>query len=207
VTSVREHWQNVYAAKTPEEVSWHQQTPRLSLELIARASGGSEASVIDIGGGASTLVDHLLKAGYRDITVLDIADAALDHARARLGADAARVNWIVADITARKPSRRFDIWHDRAALHFLTAPAAQHAYAEALRTALKPGGAAIIGGFAPGGRTKCSGLDVVQHDAESLSALLGEEFALIDAVDDLHMTPSGAEQPFRFHLFRRRVSA
>jgi SAM-dependent methyltransferase len=137
--------------------------------------------------------------------VIDISAVALAHAKARIGDEAAgKVEWIVADVTDWVPSRRFDLWHDRAVLHFLTTPAGQAAYAAALRAALRPGGAAIIGGFGPGGPERCSGLPVFRHDAASLSMLLGPQFKLIDVKDDVHLTPQDLRQPFRFHVFRRR---
>jgi 2-polyprenyl-3-methyl-5-hydroxy-6-metoxy-1,4-benzoquinol methylase len=200
----RTHWDSVYAAKRTDDVSWFQARPELSLGLIRRAAPRKDAAVIDIGAGSSTLVDCLHAGGYADLTVLDIADAALDHSRARLGAPAQDVTWIAADVTSWRPDRTYDVWHDRATLHFLTAPRDQVLYADALHAALKPGGYAIIGGFAPDGPTKCSGLDTVQHDAESLQTLLGPCFALLETHGETHLTPQGREQAFRFHIFQRR---
>src|SRR5690606_18930920 len=160
------------------------------------------AAVVDVGGGASTLVDHLLEQGLAP-TVVDISHEALEHSRSRLGARADDVRWVVADVTKCRPQAQFDLWHDRAVLHFLIERASQQAYAACLRAALKPGGYAIIAGFAPGGPEKCSGLPVVQHDAASLSALLGREFELTHTRNETHRTPSGAEQAFRYHVFRK----
>lgn len=197
----RQHWEAAYA-KSADALSWHQEEPRISLDLIARASPKAGARVLDVGGGASRLVDHLLGAGF-DVSVLDIAAAGMAQARQRLGDSANKVEWIMADVTTWRPDRAYDVWHDRAVLHFLTQIDEQRAYAHTLRQAVAPRGAAIIGGFAPGGRTKCSGLDIVQHDHESLTRLLGADFVLREELDVLHVTPAGVEQPFRFHRFER----
>lgn len=197
------HWDRVYTEKRAEDVSWRQQEPTLSLKLIARTGVGLDAPIIDVGGGASTLADHLLERGYRDVSVLDIAAPGLDQAKARLGAKAERVEWLVHDVTTWRPARKRRLWHDRAVLHFLTEPAAQAAYAETLRTVLDGDGWAIIAGFAPGGPAKCSGLEIVQHDGASLSKLLGDEFQVMETHGEIHLTPWGAEQAFRYHLFRR----
>lgn len=199
----RTHWEGVYNTKAPGEVSWFQERPDVSLELIIATELPKEAAIADVGGGASTLVDHLLARGFESITVLDISEAALDHSRARLGKDAERVAWVVADVTRWHPKQSVDLWHDRAVLHFLTAPEHQRTYAGVLRAAVKAGGWVIIGGFAPDGPQKCSGLDIVQHDAYSLNRLLGEEFRLVDCRDETHHTPWNSEQAFRYHLFRR----
>jgi SAM-dependent methyltransferase len=199
----RTHWQGVYGAKAPGEVSWFQDRPHVSLELVEATGLSADASMLDVGAGASTLVDHLLAAGHSSLAVLDISEAALRHAQARLGTEAARVQWIAADVTRWRPEVPVDLWHDRAVLHFLTTRAHQQAYADTLRAALKPCGWAIIAGFAPGGPLKCSGLEIVQYDAESLAELLGYEFELIEMRDEVHHTPWGAEQAFRYHLFWR----
>jgi hypothetical protein len=197
------HWDDVYSAKRAEEVSWHQAEPALSLKLIRRTGIARDAALVDVGGGASTLVDHLIRDGFSDVTVLDIAAPALEHSRARLGADAERATWIAADVTAWRPGKRFRLWHDRAVLHFLTEPDHQAAYARTLHAALEGDGWAIIAGFAPGGPAKCSGLPIVQHDGESLQRLLGDELDLMETHNETHLTPWGAEQAFRYHLFRR----
>jgi SAM-dependent methyltransferase len=199
----RAHWEGVYGSKSPDEVSWHQGRPDVSLALIEAAGPDKDARILDVGGGASTLVDHLLAAGHTSLAVLDISGAALAHARARIGADAERVEWVAADITRWQPREPVELWHDRAVLHFLTASADQHAYADVLRATVKPCGWVIVAGFAPGGPLKCSGLEIVQHDAGSLGALLGEEFRLIEIRDETHQTPWGSDQAFRYHLFWR----
>lgn len=197
------HWQSVYGTKAPGNVSWFQERPEVSLALIEATGLPKDAAILDVGGGASTLVDHLLASGHWSLAVLDISEAALEHARARLGNDADLVQWVASDVTRWRPTAPVDLWHDRAVLHFLTARADQEAYFDSLRAALKPGGWAIIAGFAPGGPLKCSGLEIVQHDAESLAGLLDYEFRLIDTRDEVHRTPWGAEQAFLYHLFWR----
>jgi SAM-dependent methyltransferase len=197
------HWEGVYRDRSPTVVSWYQIRPDISLELIHATGKSPDATIVDVGGGASTLVDHLLDAGWSSVLVLDISETALAHVRERLGARAKRVTWIAADVTAWRPNTKIDIWHDRAVLHFFTGADDQKAYAERAKLALRHGGWAIIAGFTPGGPRKCSGLDIVQHDAHSLRALLGDAFELVDFRDELHRTPSGSTQAFRYHLFRR----
>jgi hypothetical protein len=199
------HWDDVYETKRAENVSWYQAEPHLSLGLIRRTGVSRDAALVDVGGGASTLVDHLLKDSFADVTVLDIAAPALEQARARLGCDADRVSWIAADVTEWRPAKRFRLWHDRAVLHFLTEPDKQAGYARTLHTTLEGDGWAIIAGFAPGGPVKCSGLPIVQHDSASLQRLLGDEFSLMETHGETHLTPWDAEQRFRYHLFRRSV--
>jgi 2-polyprenyl-3-methyl-5-hydroxy-6-metoxy-1,4-benzoquinol methylase len=184
-------------------VSWFEAEPLLSLALIKIAGFGPEAVVIDIGAGASHLVDALLAAEQAGITVLDLSANALELARARLGRDAERVNWVVSDVTAWVPDRRYDVWHDRAAFHFLTDPADQKAYVDVLKEALKPGGVAIIGTFALDGPEKCSGIHVARHDAESLGRILGADFDLVETRRHSHRTPWLSTQQFQFSIFRR----
>jgi SAM-dependent methyltransferase len=198
----REHWEEVYRTRSAEGVSWYQPRPDISLELARKYVPDMDAAILDVGGGASTFADHLLAIGYTDLSVLDISQAALEQVEKRLGARAG-VRFIVADITAWTPDRRYDFWHDRAVLHFLIEAKDQAAYAGTLRKALKPGAIAVIAGFAPGGPEKCSGLPIVQHDRASLAALLGAEFTLLDTRDESHRTPWNTEQSFRYHVFRR----
>jgi hypothetical protein len=197
------HWERVYTEKRAEEVSWRQDQPTLSLRLIAQTGLAKGAPIVDVGGGASTLVDHLIASGYRDLTVLDVAASALEQAKQRLLGHVGQVSWVVDDVTTWRPDRRYALWHDRAVLHFLTEKADQEAYAHTLRAALAENGWVIIAGFAPGGPRKCSGLDIVQHDSASLSRLLGEDFTLTQTQDEMHVTPWGSDQAFRYHLFRR----
>ena len=201
--SRQNHWENVYTSKGENQVSWFQETPALSLELIALAGAVPSSGIIDIGGGASRLVDCLVSQGYEDVTVLDLSPAALASARSRMGNRAERVTWIAADVTTWEPSRSYDVWHDRAAFHFLTLAKDQAAYVARLRRALRPGGHAIIGTFAPDGPERCSGLLVSRYDAASLAVTLGSGFELIDARRHEHVTPWGAAQKFQFSTFRR----
>ncbi len=202
-TARQVHWQTVYRSKGETDVSWFEAEPAVSLDLVARAGTPPEAAVIDIGGGASRLVDHLLDRGFADVTVLDLSEAALAAARARLGGRAAQVQWIVADATTWTPPRRYHLWHDRAAFHFLTEPADRTAYMARLRQAIAPGGHVVIGTFAPDGPARCSGLPVIRHDADSLAAALGPGFVLVDTRRQAHVTPSGPVQRFQFCTFRR----
>ncbi len=203
----KSHWENVYATKGERDVSWFQENPAPSLELIALAGLSDGASIIDVGGGASRLVDVLAERNLGQITVLDLSAAALDAAKTRLeqrlGDKAAAVQWIAADITTWEPTRTYDLWHDRAAFHFLTDPADRSAYVGRLKKALKRGGHVIIGTFALDGPEKCSGLPIVRYDAAALSAVLGDEFSLIDSRRHDHATPWGAVQRFQFSTFRR----
>ena len=203
----RAHWETVYDAKLPSQASWHQNRPDQSLDLIHRAALPSNSSILDVGGGASTLVDHLLAERRYTLAVLDISQASFAHARKRLGKNAGPVNWIAADIATWTPDISVDFWHDRAVLHFLTERADQEAYFGALKAALNPGGWVMIAGFAPGGPNKCSGLPIVQHDAGSLQNLLGSGFTLIETRNEIHRTPSEVEQAFRYHLFRHSAGA
>lgn len=197
-----DHWQNVYATKADDSVSWFEPSPVFSLQLIAEA-GSDRASVIDIGGGASRLVDALVADGLRHVAVLDLSAYALEIARGRLGAVADTVEWIVGDVTQWQPAGTYDIWHDRAAFHFLIEPEDQAAYARVVHAALNPGGVAIIGTFALDGPERCSGLPVTRHDAASVGTILGPDFALVSTHDYDHRTPSGAVQKFQFSRFRR----
>jgi len=198
------HWQNVYATKGEAEVSWFQDTPAISLEMIRAASPDQNAAIIDIGGGASRLVDALLQDGYRNLAVLDISANALDAVKQRIGAAASAVDWNVADATTWQPVKSYDIWHDRAAFHFLTDQHDRAAYVERLRSAVAAGGHVIIATFAPDGPEKCSGLPVQRHDSASLSAELGPEFELVETRSDIHRTPWQSTQAFQFSRFRRR---
>lgn len=199
----KRHWETIYSKREAEETSWYQATPRLSLSMIKNTGFGPDAALIDIGGGASLLADHLLDRGYRDLTVLDISSAAMAHASGRLGDRASRVAWIEADVTAFEPSRQFDLWHDRAAFHFLTVARDRRCYMAVLRKALAPGGQAILATFAPGGPAKCSGLEIVPYDAERLGKEIGPEFILLEQTLERHITPAGGEQLFNFFRFQR----
>jgi trans-aconitate methyltransferase len=202
--STKDHWETVYTTKAETDVSWFQDSPSPSLELIERLKPAKDARVVDIGGGASRLVDALLERGFRHVTVLDISQAALDLACLRLGRRASQARWIVDDVTQWEPSQRFDIWHDRAAFHFLVEPADRAAYVARLKQALKPGGHAIIATFAPDGPEKCSGLPVYRADADAVAKELGEGFVLVDSSRHNHVTPNNSSQRFQFSVFQRR---
>ena len=199
----RDHWQGVYATRAPDEVSWYQPRPATSLGLIARTGLGPGASVIDVGGGASRLVDALLDAGYTRVAVLDIAEVALERARDRLGERAARVEWLAADITLFRPERRFDLWHDRALFHFLVDASDRQAYREALGAALRPGGQVIVGTFALDGPDRCSNLPVARYDAAAMARELGPGYRLLETLAEEHVTPAGTVQRFQFCRFLR----
>jgi ubiquinone/menaquinone biosynthesis C-methylase UbiE len=197
------HWQSVYSSKDETELSWFEQSPAISLDLIRRSGAHSGTSIIDIGGGASRLVDALLDGGYRTISVLDLSEKALSVARARLGPRASQVRWIEADVTRWEPEQRYDLWHDRAAFHFLTDPNDRAAYVERLMRGTSPGAQVIIGTFAFEGPERCSGLPVVRHDANSLKQALGESFELEETRPYEHRTPWGSFQRFQFSRFSK----
>jgi SAM-dependent methyltransferase len=197
------HWENVYRSRGEQEVSWFQETSSISLELIRLAAATRHSAIVDIGGGASRLVDALVDEGYAAVTVLDLSQAALAATRGRLGQAAAGVTWIVADVTRWNPIQRYDLWHDRAAFHFLTDAADRAAYLACLREALRPGGHAIIATFALDGPERCSGLPVIRYDAASLGKMLGSAFDLVETRRHDHQTPMGTIQRFQFSVFRR----
>lgn len=197
------HWDAAYRAKGETKLSWFQETPSRSLALIERAASDRHAPILDVGGGASRLVDLLIARGYRDLSVLDISSVALDTAKVRLGADAAKVEWIAADITQWRPTRRWQIWHDRAMFHFLTEEDAQQAYIAALDRATEPGATVIIAGFAPTGPERCSGLPVWRHDGDDMAKRLGGNYVPADTARETHRTPLGASQDFLYLTFRR----
>lgn len=199
VMDVQAHWDRVYTEKAPDQVSWY--TPHLeaSLALIEHAGAGPSAAIIDVGGGESTLEDDLLARGYSNLTVLDISHAAIVASRKRLGDAAEDVRWVVADITrAELEPSAYDVWHDRAVFHFLTAAADRRAYVRQVVRAVKRGGHVIVSAFGPEGPTKCSGLDVVRYDAESLHSEFGANFRLISSSRQVHETPFGTTQQFLY---------
>ena len=199
------HWQSIYSQKNTTEVSWYQAEPVISLELIANCGLRKTDPIIDVGGGASTLVDHLIDRGYRRVSVLDISNAALAAARKRLGAKAAAATWIEADITLFTPPSKFALWHDRAVFHFLTDARDRRDYVQALRNGLRVGGHLVVASFAIGGPGKCSGLPVIQYDAEKLGTELGPEFDLLEERSEKHVTPGQRVQEFAyFHFVRKR---
>ncbi|HVS15350.1 MAG TPA: class I SAM-dependent methyltransferase [Thermoanaerobaculia bacterium] len=196
--SRKQHWESVYQSKPPTEVSWYQPVPARSLELIRGTGEPLSAAVLDVGGGASTLVDQLLRSGYSDVTVLDVAGTALERSRARLGEIAARVAWIEADVAHFRPTRRYAIWHDRAVLHFLIDAADRQRYLGVLRSALRPRGHVVLATFGPQGPARCSGLEVRRYSAEEIGVLLGSKFELRRHLFEEHSTPTGASQQFLY---------
>jgi len=196
------HWNEVYRTRSVDAVSWYQSSAEVSMRFIERLSG-PPARVIDVGAGASVLVDALLDAGYPRPIALDVSVAGLDHARERLGERAAVVDWIVGDVTRKLALPEVELWHDRAVLHFLTLDADQRAYAAHAASAIRPGGYAIIATFAPDGPERCSGLPVQRHDGASVAALLGAGFELVEEERQVHRTPSDAEQQFCWAVLRR----
>ena len=197
------HWDRIYRAKAPTEVSWYQPEARLSLELIRRIAPELDASVLDVGGGASTLADGLLSAGYRDVTVLDVAPAALARAEERLGERAAQVRWIVADVLdAPLPVASYAVWHDRAVFHFLTDARDRARYVAQAQRIVRPGGHIIVASFGPEGPSQCSGLEVVRYSPEGLHTEFGAAFRLLDSAREDHRTPGGSVQAFVYCLCR-----
>lgn len=198
----KQHWEQVYRHKAEDAVSWFQVHPQVSLELIKSCTKPGDA-LIDVGGGASRLVDHLLQERYTDLTVLDVSETALERAGARLGKAALKVQWLVADVTRWRPERQYRLWHDRAVFHFLTEPEERVAYVAALSAALAPGAHAVIASFAPDGPERCSGLPVRRYSAESLAEELGANFRLRESREETHLTPMGRLQRFQYSLLER----
>jgi len=199
----RDHWEQVYRTKAPDGVSWYAPHATVSLALMHQAGLGPASAVIDVGGGASTLVDDLLAEGVGALTVLDLSEAALAVSQARLGPRAEGVQWLAADITdVALPAQAYDIWHDRAVFHFMTTPPARNAYLRALRAALRSGGHVVIATFAEDGPERCSGLPVTRYSVPALAAILGDDFTLLAHQRALHPTPFGTEQAFNHALFR-----
>jgi trans-aconitate methyltransferase len=196
------HWDAAYADGDADR-SWTQERPTESLEALASTSPALDAPLIDVGGGSSRLTAALLDAGHCDLTVLDLAEAALNLARRRLGPRADMVSWLAADLLTWQPTRQYAIWHDRAVLHFFTDPTDRSRYVDSLRSALISGGHAIIATFAPGGPDHCSGLPVQRSSAQEIADLLGHDFRLLRAQVREHRTPSGAAQPFTWVIAQR----
>lgn len=198
------HWEQVYRTKPPTSVSWYQPEAALSAQLIEQIAPDRTTAIIDVGAGASVLVDHLLDAGYLDLTVADIAGAALELSRDRLGPRAAAVQWLEGDIVhATLRPARFQLWHDRAVFHFLTEAADRAAYLAQVTRALAPGGHLLLATFAEDGPTRCSGLDVVRYSPEALLAELGDGFEAIEAQREEHHTPAGSVQYFTYLVCQR----
>lgn len=208
MTTQSNHWTRIYEAGDAAEVSWFQERAELSLRLIDQGHlSPAASSIIDVGAGASTMVDDLMARGFNDLTVLDLASPALAVAQTRLGPRAGEVQWMVADVLeADLPANRYDVWHDRAVFHFLIGREERQAYVNKVLHAVKPGGLVIVATFAEDGPTKCSGLPVRRYSALSLEAEFGEPFVLHGCVRDLHRTPKGHVQAFIYCVFRKAVS-
>lgn len=203
--SDKSHWEKIYAGKRPSEVSWYQTHLEKSLELIRATGVGRDAEILDVGGGASTLVDDLLSAGYRHVTVMDISATAIQSAKTRLGSRAAGVVWLESDATRQSlPAQHYDVWHDRAVFHFLTDAADRRRYLDNVSRALKPGGHVIVATFGPHGPLQCSGLDVVRYTPEQLHEVFGENYQLLRSAVENHLTPSGKHQEFVYCYCRKR---
>lgn len=204
-TDWQRHWETVYQTRSPTEVSWYQENPVRSLEVIRRTGVSRTAAILDVGGGASRLVNYLLADGFTDVTVLDVSAAVIERAREQLGHAADRVAWIEADITTFIPARRFQVWHDRAVFHFLTEAADRQRYRAALRAGLAAHGDVVIATFGLNGPERCSGLPVQRYSAATLTAELGAGFDLLGEEHEPHVTPSGTVQEFQYCWFRAKV--
>jgi ubiquinone/menaquinone biosynthesis C-methylase UbiE len=199
----RHHWEEVYGKKGPAEVSWFQPHAALSFELILATLADRDGRILDVGGGASTLVDDLLDEGYRAVTVLDVARTALARARLRLGARARSASWIVGDaLDIPLSGGSVSLWHDRAVFHFLTTAGDRARYVAEVERVIRPGGLVLVATFAADGPTSCSGLPVARYDPAELHAVFDGGFTLLASRRELHRTPSGAEQPFTYCLCR-----
>lgn len=203
MSDLHDHWERVYMTKSEKAVSWYQPVFTKSLNLIRAAVSDTASSVIDIGGGASTLIDSLLDVGYDDLTVMDVSEAALNQAKIRLAERARFVTWIAADITNWLPPRTWDVWHDRAVFHFLNEPTAQASYITALEAGTRAGSIAVISTFALDGPDRCSGLPVQRYSATSLAQRIGPLFELVTEDVEHHVTPGGAAQSFIYAVLKR----
>jgi ubiquinone/menaquinone biosynthesis C-methylase UbiE len=199
----KKHWENIYTTKDLKDVSWYQPTPTTSLEFLKQFNIGTTAKIIDVGGGDSFLVDHLLNMGYQDITVLDISAASLDRAKQRLGDKAANVKWIVADVATFKPTEQYDFWHDRAAFHFLTQDNEIDNYINTIRQSLKTSGVLVIGTFSEQGPKKCSGIEIKQYSETTMTQRLQIFFEKIKCISVDHKTPFDTIQNFIFCSFKK----
>jgi SAM-dependent methyltransferase len=204
MTTAREHWESVYQNRPSDQVSWYRPHLEQSLRFIEAATPGRDGAIIDVGGGASTLVDDLLDRGYTNVTVLDVSARAIEATKARLGERAARVHWLAADITqVDLAPAAYDLWHDRAVFHFLREDADRRRYVAAAARAVKPGGNLLIATFGPEGPTRCSGLEIVRYGVADLTAQFGADFPMVDSATEIHTTPRGATQQFVYYLGRR----
>ena len=196
-------WDRVYATKATTDLGWYEREPTTSLRLIESVATDTTSAVIDVGGGASSLVDRLLERGFRDLTVLDVSQHALDQVRERLGDRGSNVNLVRPDVLTWEPDKPYDVWHDRAVFHFLIDPAERDRYVDIARRALRPDGAVVLGTFAEDGPTQCSGLPVARYSGADLASLFLPSFVLVEHEREEHVTPSGTVQPFTWVTLRR----
>jgi len=197
----KEHWENIYSTKTPAEVSWTQAYPETSLELIAQTLVSKNVPIIDIGGGDSLVVDFLLKLGYTDITVLDISAAAIERAKKRLGTDATKVEWLVTDILDFKPTKTYEVWHDRAVFHFLREQEEVSAYVDMVKQYAEN---IILATFSPSGPIKCSGLEITQYNHNQMEDTFGSDFSIENYFTADHVTPFNTVQNFSFARMKKK---
>jgi len=197
------HWENVYANRSPDELGWFQIEPTLSLELITKEELSTDASIIDVGGGASTLSLKLFDAGYKNLTILDISAISLNHSKEVFGESADKVTWIESDITEFNPTHSYDVWHDRAVFHFLLDADDRAHYVDVLNNTLNVGGYLVLAAFAVGGPEKCSGQEIIQYDITTLAHELGSGYRLLEQRSEQHNTPDGNEQQFNYFRFIR----
>jgi arsenite methyltransferase len=204
MSSQKDHWEDIYKTRDHKQVGWYQESPKISLELFSKINAEPSQSVIDVGCGASVLVDNLINQGYRDITLLDLSEEALSAIKRRLGDNAGIPEYLCQDITKTKFNKSFDVWHDRAVFHFLTGAADRKKYVSVLAQSLSNTGHAIIGTFSLKGPNMCSGLDVVQYDKEKLALELGNNLELINSIDSTHVMPGGAKQEYTYFIIRHK---
>jgi SAM-dependent methyltransferase len=204
--SAEDHWEGVYSSRSSADVSWYERDPVTSLRMIDALGLAPTAAIVDVGAGASSLVDHLLAKGFADLTVLDVSPQALDEVRGRLGERADEVTFVAHELLTWAPDRRFDLWHDRAVFHFLVDATDQQRYVRLARRTVRPGGAIVVAGFAEDGPTQCSGLPVARHSADDLAATFAPHFTLIAHDREEHVTPMGVVQPFTWATLRRSAA-
>lgn len=203
----KKHWENIYSTKELTDVSWYQPTPTTSLDFLKQFNIGTTSKIIDVGGGDSFLVDHLLQMGYQDITVLDISSSSLERAKQRLGDNASKVKWVVADASTFQPTEQYDFWHDRAAFHFLTHDNEINNYIDTIRQHLKPTGVLVIGTFSEQGPKKCSGIEIKQYSEISMTQRLQKFFEKVKCITVDHKTPFDTIQNFIFCSFKKLNTA
>lgn len=201
----KEHWEKIYTSKEDNEVSWYQDIPRTSIEVVKKTANSQSDSIIDIGGGNSNLASELMKLNFLDISVLDISEASLNRTKEKLGEKAKNINWYVSDVLGFEPPKKFDIWHDRAVFHFVTGQFDKNAYVQKIKNSLKENGILILATFSKEGPTKCSGLEICQYDKDSLTPLFGKDFDLVDLFKEEHTTPFNTTQNFIYTVWKKKV--